>query len=215
MPMLSKSVLLCLSWLLLTSPVFGQAETQKSRYDIQLEKLKGGDRTVDFTALRMAYTETTSYSPYGGPATSRKAMFEALNAKDFEKTLKLAEEILAINYMDIMGHFGCFVANRELSHPDKADYHQFVFKGLLNSIKSSGDGKSLETAFVVISTDEEYALFNWLGVKPGTQALQHRDGHDYDQMTALDPKTNETTTYFFNIDKPFKWLSNSLKPKSN
>jgi hypothetical protein len=30
-------------------------------------------------------------------------------------------------------------------------------------------------------------------------------------MTAIDPQTNQSSTYFFNIDKPFNWLGNSLK----
>jgi len=30
-------------------------------------------------------------------------------------------------------------------------------------------------------------------------------------MTVTDPKTNETSAYFFNIDKPYNWFGNSLK----
>ena len=36
-------------------------------------------------------------------------------------------------------------------------------------------------------------------------------GHSYDKMKAVDPKTNETVVYYFNIDKRFNWLENSLK----
>jgi hypothetical protein len=31
------------------------------------------------------------------------------------------------------------------------------------------------------------------------------------RMTAGNPQTNESVVYFFNIDKPFNWLSQSLK----
>ena len=64
---------------------------------------------------------------------------------------------------------------------------------------------------VVISTDEEYALFNVLGLRATDQALVSQNGHSFDRMTASNPKTNETVVYFFNIDKPFNWLSQSLK----
>jgi len=50
-----------------------------------------------------------------------------------------------------------------------------------------------------------------LGLRPTGQALINKDHHKYDKMTITDPKTNETITYFFNIDKPFNWLGNSLK----
>jgi Domain of unknown function (DUF4919) len=183
----------------------------KSSYDSLLERVKQGDKTADFKELRFAFTETPAYSPYGGDRDLRKEMFVAINGKDYDKALASAERMLAKNYLDINGHFGCFAAHNRLGHTDKAAYHKFVFEGLLNSIKDSGDGKTPETAFIVISTDEEYALFNWLGLRVSGQALIHKDGHDYDKMTVNDPKTNETSDYFFNIDKPFTWLGNSLK----
>jgi len=75
----------------------------------------------------------------------------------------------------------------------------------------SGDGKSIESAYVVIATDEEYALFNVLGLRGVSQALVNDKDHNYDRMDAVDRKTNQTTTFYFNIDIPFKWLSKSLK----
>jgi len=183
----------------------------KPTYEALLERVKKNDQTVDFKELRLAYTETREYGPYGGDAASRRNMFAALKANEFDKALESASTILAGNYLDIMGHFGSFVAQRELGHADQATYHRFVFEGLLNSIKNSGDGKTTDTAFVVISTDEEYALFNYLGLRPTDQALIKEKGHSYDKMTALDPKTNQTVTYYFNIDKPFNWLDKSLK----
>jgi hypothetical protein len=103
------------------------------------------------------------------------------------------------------------VAQRELGQADLAAYHKFVFEGLLNSIRNSGDGKTVDTAFIVISTDEEYALFNYLGLRPQSQSLIKEKDHNYDRMVALDPRTNETVVYYFNIDKPFNWLGKSLK----
>jgi hypothetical protein len=207
----SKSILLCVLILVIAGNATGrQQPSVKNRYEDLLERVKKGDQSVDFQELRLAYTETSSYSPYGG-SDDRGPMFQALKAREFDKALQSAEKILASNYLDSSGHFGCFVAHRELGHADKAAYHRFVFDGLLNSIKNSGDGKTPETAFVVISTDEEYVLFNSLGLRATGQALINEKGHSYDKMTAVDPKTNETVVYYFNIDKPFNWLGNSLK----
>ena len=189
-----------------------QEPATKPTYEALLERVKKNDQSVDFKELRLAYTDTPDYSPYGGDAAARKNMFEALKAKEYDKSLANATAILKSNYLDIMGHFGSFVAQRELGHADLAAYHKSVFEGLLNSIRNSGDGKTLETAFIVISTDEEYALFNYLGLRPQGQALINEKDHSYDRMTALDPKTNQSVVYFFNIDKPFNWLGKSLKP---
>jgi hypothetical protein len=180
-------------------------------YDTLLEKVKKQDPAVNFKDLRFAYTETKQYSPYGGDREARKAMFAAFNAEENEKAFSLSEKILAANYLDINAHFIAYAANRRLGRSDKSDYHKYVFENLLKSITDSGDGKTTDTAFFVISTDEEYALFSFMGLRAAGQALIEDKGHHYDQMTAIDPKTNQSSTYFFNIDKPFNWLGNSLK----
>jgi hypothetical protein len=197
--------------LLLVQTVVAQQPGPKVSYADLLERVKKQDSTVDFKELRTAYTETKEYSPYGGDSESRKAMFAALKAEEYEKALTESEKILAANYLDINAHFVAYAANNHLERSEKSGYHKYVFENLLKSISNSGDGKTMETAFFVISTDEEYALFNFMGLRPTGQALIADKGHHYDKMTATDPKTNENSTYYFNIDKPFNWLANSLK----
>ena len=192
------------------APASSPAQAKPS-YEVLLERVKKQDQTVDFQELRLAYANTKAYGPYDGNATARRNMFASLKANEYDKALESATNILSTNYLDIMGHFGSFVAHRELGHAELSTYHRFVFEGLVNSIKNSGDGKTLETAFVVISTDEEYALFNYLGLRPTDQALVKEKGHTFDKMTALDPTTNQSVIYYFNIDKPFNWLDKSLK----
>jgi hypothetical protein len=187
------------------------AEPQKPTFAVLLERAKKSDATVDFKELRMTFTETPDYSPYGGDRDTRKQMFAALNAKEYDKAVESAEKILTKNFVEINSHFVSYVAHRELGHAEKSAFHKFMFDGLVKSITGSGDGKTAETAYVVISTDEEYTLLNVLGLRATGQALLSQNGHSYDRMTTLDPKTNETVDYFFNIDKPFNWLSQSIK----
>jgi len=186
-------------------------DSAKRSFALLLERAKKSDATLDFKELRLAYTETSDYSPYGGDRESRKKMFAALNAKEFDAAVESAEKILAKNFVEINAHFVAYVAHRESGRAEKATFHKFMFDGLVKSITSSGDGKTAETAYVVITTDEEYTLFNILGLRSVGQALITQNGHSYDRMTVTNPKTNETVTCFFNIDKPFNWLGESLK----
>ncbi len=188
-------------------------DSSKPTYADLLARVKKSDATVDFKELRLAYSETADYNPYGGDRDTRQKMFASWNAKEFDQAVESAEKILAKNFVEINAHFVAYVANRESGHAAKATFHKFMFDGLVKSITSSGDGKTAETAFVVISTDEEYTLFNVLGLKATGQALVKQGGHSFDRMTANNPKTNETIVYFFNIDKPFNWLDESLKKK--
>lgn len=192
-------------------PKNASQDSPKRSFALLLERAKKGDPTLDFKELRLAYTETTDYSPYGGDRETRKQMFAALNAKEFDSAVEAAEKILAKNFVEINAHFVSYVAHRESGRAEKATFHKFMFDGLVKSITGSGDGKTAETAYVVITTDEEYTLFNILGLRPAGQALINQDGHSFDRMTATNPKTNETVVYFFNIDKPFNWLGQGLK----
>ena len=192
-------------------PVAPDQSKKDAAYEALLKRIKDGDKSVDFKELRMAYAESSRYSPYGGDSEAQKAMLAAMRASQWDEALKQSAKILEKNYVDINAHFGAFVANHEKGITDKADFHKFVVQGLIGSITNSGDGKSTDKAFVVISTDEEYALLNYLDLRPTGQALINSGGHSYDKLTAVDPKTNEKYELFFNIDKPFGWLGNSLK----
>src|SRR5216684_761005 len=66
-------------------------DSPKRSFALLLERAKRSDATLDFKELRMAYTETADYSPYGGDRESRKQMFAALNAKDFNSAVESAE----------------------------------------------------------------------------------------------------------------------------
>ncbi|HKP36630.1 MAG TPA: DUF4919 domain-containing protein [Pyrinomonadaceae bacterium] len=187
------------------------AQNQKASFADLLQRAKKGDQTLDFGALRFAYTETADYNPYNSNREERQKMFAGINAEQYQQVVASAEIILAKNFVDLNGQFGAFVGNRELGNTQKADLHKFLFEGLVHSIEKSGDGKSPETAFVVISVDEEYVLLNWMGLRATGQELVHQNGHSFDLMKAVDKKTNATVSYYFNIDKPMGWLGKSLK----
>ncbi|HVF45471.1 MAG TPA: DUF4919 domain-containing protein [Pyrinomonadaceae bacterium] len=182
-----------------------------ARYWELLDKLKRGERDVDFTELRMSYTETADYNPYGDNSDARRAMFAALRTSKWDDALSQSAKILEKNYADIDGHVGAYSANRQRGDAAKADFHKYVFLGLIESVRSGGDGSSAERAIVVISTDEEYALLSFLGLQRTNQALLNSGGHAYDRLAAVDPETKKTYYFYFRIDIPFGWLGRSLK----
>jgi hypothetical protein len=206
-----KILLAVLGLLLLQFSLGAQQPPKKDSYETLLERVKKQDPDVSFTDLRLAYAESKSYDPYGGDKEVRKAMFAALNAKDFAAALTAADKMLAKNYLDLNGHFGAFVSHRELGNTEKSSFHKYVFQNLIKSINDSGDGKTMQTAFVVISVDEEYVWFNVNGMRVTNQELIKDNEHNYDKLTATDPKTEQALTIYFNIDKPYNWLGGKLK----
>jgi len=173
-------------------------------YESMVGRLKQFDRTVDFTALRQAYTQSPDYSPYGGGTDkAHGAMFQAFGKKQYDKAIKEAEKVLKEYYLDIDAHIICQLAFAETGKRERADYHQFVSEGLVQSILDSGDGQSEKTAYAVVTVDEEYALLRVWGFGLRSQGLRHAEGHSYDVLTVIDRQTNEEKRIYFNIDPIF------------
>ena len=184
----------------------GQDKPQADNsYRSLVERIKSGDKTVDFRQMRLAYADSPDYSQGPDTTEKKKSMMEALRAKDFDGAVKNAEAVLAGDNVDMDAHYVDYVAYRELKDQEKADFHQFVLKGLLKSITDSGDGKSPKTAFQVIEVHEEYVLLHFMGIGlPKSQSLLQKDGHAYDEIKFDDPATKQEVVLFFNVDIPIK-----------
>ena len=188
----------------------GQEKSKESpTYEALVEKVKSGDKSVDYKQLRLAYAASANSRP--DTDSQKKAMTAALNSKNYPEALKNAEVVLASDFVDMDAHFAAYVAQRELNNAEQADFHKFVLRGLLDSIAHSGDGKSEKTAYQVIEVHEEYIVLRFMGLMPSTQSLSQKDGHSYDVMETVDPKTKEKVTLYFNVDIPMERLSDALK----
>ena len=179
------------------------AQNPPSEYATLLASLKAGNTNIDYARLRISYMDSPEYKQAKDTSNAEKAMWDALNAKDFPKALKNAEEVLDSEYVNIDAHFVAYAANREMGAADKAEFHRAVFRGLVDSIRNSGDGLSPKTAWVVITVHEEYVILRVLGMRPHSQSLISKDGHNYDEMTVTD-ENGKDHTFYFNVDIPFK-----------
>ena len=169
-----------------------------------LAAVKAGNTDIDYGRLRLSWIDSPEYKQARDTTKEEHAMRAAMEQKNYAEALKNAEVVLANDYVNIDTHFLAFMANKGLGSADKAEFHRKVFRGLWDSILHSGDGKSLETAWVVINTREEYVVLRLLGYPPGEQSLVHRDGHSYDVMKVKSVDGGTETTFYFNVDIPFK-----------
>lgn len=206
--MKTKLLLIVAITVLCLTTAFGQKSGSKDNdetaYRDILSKVKGGDVSIDFKAFRVAFTKTKAYSPYGGQDDAVKLAFAALDKKDNKAVVKNAEKALEESFVDMDAHVAASLGYKGLGNEDKAEFHKKVYLGLMNSILNSGDGKTGATAYVVINTHEEYIVLRALGLTPGSQSLQHKDGHSFDVLDATDPKTKQSAKVYFNIDISWK-----------
>jgi hypothetical protein len=184
--------------------LIADAQDKPSEYATLMAALKAGNTDIDYARLRLSWMDSAEYKQARDTTKEQDAMNAAMKLKNYADALKNAEVVLANDPVDIDTHFLAYMANKGLGELDQADFHKKVFRGLVASILSSGDGKSMEKAWVVINTHEEYVVFRVLGYRPGDQSLVHKDGHSYDVMKVKNVDDGTDATFYFNVDIPMK-----------
>jgi hypothetical protein len=179
------------------------AAKAKATYDALVGKAKSGDKTVDFKQMRLSYSDSPSQKDTD---PQKKAMFAALNSGSLAEAIKNADAVLAESFVDMDAHIVESIANQELKNSEQADFHKYIYQQLMKSITDSGDGKSPETAYVVIEVHEEYVLLRAMGIAalPKSQSLMNKSHHSYDVLVIEDPNTKSEQKIYFNVDIPIK-----------
>jgi hypothetical protein len=214
--MSSKTILVLILAALLAPQVIAQpapapdkASSPEQEFQALLERVKKSDGSVDFARLRQLQTQVKSYQPYGPDVEGHPLAL--LADGNFEGALLLAKQILAVSYLDMEAHTAAARAAEKLGDKAAAAHHQYVLQGVLDSILKSGDGKTTETAYVVIAISEEYALMGHLGLQVAGQSLLNDEaGHSYDLLRGVNPETKAAQEVYFNIDAMMGALGEEL-----
>ncbi len=184
-------------------PVAPSAEQQKaqSEYAEMLARVQQGDMSIDFRAFRWAGAQKSG--PHASMIEMRESnAFEKLAAAgDCAGALASAQKALERNYASPLAHIDAMRACQSPKQTDEAALHGKMLDALLDSIRQSGDGKSAETAYFVVTGQEEYIFLNRvLHLQGRSQSLVRKGGHFYDRLLAVDPATNQTQDVWFNAD---------------
>ena len=132
-----------------------------------------------FTALRMAYSQSTDFDPGWEYDDRRRAVVAAANANDPEELITLGQQWLETCPVDAMTHLVVAQALASIGRMREAARHQYVSWGLIASILESGSGESRDSAMKVISVHEEYYVMSVLQAEKILQAFID----PYDEMT--------------------------------
>ncbi len=183
-------LVLCLAEPLIAAPV-------PSDFKAVVERALQGDQTVDFTLLRQQNAERSHYFPLHW--AGRDEAMGQIHDKP-ESALRLANDQLKNDPLDIFANLVAEAALRKLERPDESARHHALISGILNSVRGGKDGQSQEAAWNAISVPEEYAVLFLMGLEPQGQAQINKDGHSFDRMSVKDEETGQETAIWFNID---------------
>jgi thiol-disulfide isomerase/thioredoxin len=192
------------------------AEQQKaeSDYSAMLARVRQGDMSVDFRAFRSAGAQKSGPHASIVELGERQAFVKLAVAGDWAGAFTSAKQALQRNFASPIAHYDAMIACAKLQQTDEAASHEKILNALLDSIRQSGDGKSAETAYFVVTGREEYIfLARVLHLRPRSQSLVGKNGHFYDCLHVVDPATNQNQNVWFNADFDFGEVLANTKPK--
>ena len=124
-------------------------------------------------------------------------LFEAIEVNNWVVCLHKTNEALASHYASLNSHYAAMVCRLESGETLQSQYHESVLNLLLESVWSTGDGESIDTAFQVMNTAERNAFIEFHGLEFIKHSLTRRDGQDYDVVTIYDAKKDDTFEWYF------------------
>jgi len=183
-------------------------------YPSLIERFVNGDATLtdeEYSALYYGSVFSESYNPYSTSDTEDK-FFEFYNEQKYKKAIPFGEKVLKENPVNLTMTFKMLVCYNVLGDSVNMDKYALQHISLTRAILNSGDGKSLETAYVVLNVRDEYNLLFSMEMKMIRQALVG----DTDVLTVKHEKeTNDKNTkdIYFNVRMPLEYLSRGFSGK--
>jgi uncharacterized protein DUF4919 len=126
--------------------------------------------SVDFDRLRAEFGGRSDFVELCERDRPLHRLAELVTQKDWSAILVTSEPWLQRCPVDIDAHLIRAVALKELKRFTESEHHLNWFRGLVDSVLTSGDGRTPQTAFVVISVAEEYSILRVLRVRPKRHA---------------------------------------------
>ncbi|MBK9190848.1 MAG: DUF4919 domain-containing protein [Crocinitomicaceae bacterium] len=183
-------------------------------YPSLLERIHSDDTTLNYSDYKYLYYGNVfqeNYHPYG--ITDLKKEFNTIyKNRDYKNALLKGKDVLAENPVDIEVTLKMIIACLETGDTLLAKIYGKKYFGFLDVIYASGDGKSLETAYVVISVDDEYRIVGDLGLYVKQQVLINDcDLLIFEKKSQRKVRKKKIKELYFNVQMPLLSFSDSFK----
>ena len=187
----------CLLGCVFVSTAFGldSVKVAQAKYDALKAKVQGGDINIDWRDIRLDAVVADVDGEFDWHQANTAGV-AAFNAGDYDGALRKGQEIIQHNIANGDGHFLVMVSLKHLGKQEEAAKEKLIVDQIMQSIMSSGDGKTADTAWFTVSTSEEYFVIRILGLKPKSQALVKNGPHSFDRMTVVGEDGKEASLWF-------------------
>ena len=149
----------------------------------------------DYSALRQEIGWSDDFSARCEHDRPIESIVSLMNDEKWRDAIAVGMPWLEKCPIDIRLHYYVAISYSELGSEPEAETHLQWFKGLMDSVVATGDGKTPQTPYVTVSVDEEYDALYFFGLKVTGQSLVQGVAL-LDAFTAENEEGKEFTIYF-------------------
>jgi Domain of unknown function (DUF4919) len=195
---MKKAAALCLTVLMLL-PAAAMADPAGD-FAALVTAAKEGDPGTDYTAMRQAYAMLPEYDPYGQKTNMLMRDGQAAYvAKDCKTALEKFRAAIALDFIIPDAHALSADCLEQAGDKDGEKREEAIAQGLFDSIIISGDGEKPDTAFHIVTLQEEGVILAVAGVNGTGRELLATDSGPVDKISVTDTGTGKKGAVFFNI----------------
>jgi hypothetical protein len=183
-------------------------------YPDLLNRIWANDTTLTQSEYKHLYYGSvfqSSYHPYGS-SFNKKEFTELYEKADYAASVERGLLVMRENPVDIEVILKMLFSYIELNNGAMARIYTIHYFGFLDVIYGSGDGESIETAYVVISVDDEYRVVGDLELSVRQQYLiEDTDLLIFEKKGQRKIRGKKIKQLYFNVHMPLLSLSKSFE----
>ncbi|HNQ68630.1 MAG TPA: DUF4919 domain-containing protein [Bacteroidales bacterium] len=192
-----------------------QDSLSETYYPKLIERFVSFDTTLtenDYKLLYYGNIFTENYDPYGR-SDAENEFLEIYNKQEYTQAIPLGLKVLEENPINTTVLFKMYVIYYQLSDTENRNNYAMLYYGLLSEIYYSGDGKTCETAMVVIKVSDEYEIISELQLNVKMQSLVGDcDLMEFDtKLQELEKGEKPIKQLYFNVRIPLENLSKQFR----
>ena len=147
-----------------------------------------------------------TYNPYGLSDNNEKKFRELFRQSKFDEAIPYGQEIIRRNPINIQILRLLTTCYHEIGDKSNAEKYANMIFPLLNAIYESGDGSSVNTAYVVVMVSDEYEILGALGLTIKNRRTLYEQKTDVFKISSIGQKPQKgqkkIKELFFNVSKP-------------
>ena len=156
---------------------------------------------IEYKYIYYGSVFSDSYDPYGGLFDNNEKKFrELFRQEKFDEAIPYGQEIIRKNPINLQILNYMLVCHHKIGDKNNAEKYAKMYFPLLEVISNSGDGSSINTAYVVIMMSDEYEILNKQGLKIINRRTLREQQTDLFEVSSIDQ--NEIKELHFNVSKP-------------